>query len=111
MTKLASFQIQDWLLINTRTGAGIKDSAYETKGFFDFLAIIIKNVYIIAGIILFLFVIIGGLGMILNAGNVDKQKQGSKTLGSAVMGYFIMFAAYWIIRIIEALTGTTLVKF
>jgi len=89
----------------------IKGSAYETKGFFDFLSVIINNIYLIAGIILFFFVVIGGLGMILNAGNVDKQKQSSKTLSSAVMGYLIMFVAYWLIKIIEALTGTEIVSF
>ncbi|MBU1085306.1 MAG: hypothetical protein ABIJ43_00475 [Candidatus Beckwithbacteria bacterium] len=76
------------------------------------LTLIVKNIYVIAGIILFFFIIAGGLGIILNAGNPDKQKQGSKTLGSAVAGFVILFASYWIIRIIEALTkvqilGTT----
>lgn len=107
-----AFDIRDQFLSGvTEPFYSMKGSGYETKGFFDFLSVIINNIYLIAGIILFFFVVIGGLGMILNAGNVDKQKQSSKTLSSAVMGYLIMFVAYWLIKIIEALTGTEIVSF
>ncbi len=71
----------------------------------NLLNLIVKNIYVIAGIILFFFIIAGGLGIILNAGNPDKQKQGSKTLSSAIAGFIILFTSYWIIRIIETLTG------
>ena len=110
MPKLA-FDIRDEFTINPTGPSFIRGSAYESKGFFDFLSPIIRNVYIITGIILFFFIIIGGLGMILSAGNSDKQKQSSKTLGSAVMGYLIMFVAYWLIKIIETLTGVQIVNF
>lgn len=69
------------------------------------IALIVKNIYVIAGIILFFFIISSGLTVILNAGNPDKRKQGSKTIGSALAGFFILFSSYWIIRIIEALTN------
>jgi len=69
------------------------------------ISLILKNIYVIAGIILFFFIIIGGLGMILSSGDTEKQKQGSKTITSAIAGFFILFASYWIIRIIEVLTG------
>ncbi|MEA3354934.1 MAG: hypothetical protein U9Q63_00400 [Patescibacteria group bacterium] len=76
---------------------------FSTPG--DLLTLVVKNIYVIAGIILFFFIIAGGLSIILNAGNPEKTKQGGKTIGSAIAGFVILFASYWIIRIIEALTG------
>ena len=37
--------------------------------------------------------------------NAEKQKQSSQTVTSAVIGYLIMFSAYWIVKIIELITG------
>jgi len=66
--------------------------------------VIIKNIYILTGIVLFFMIVVGGVGMIANAGNAEKQKQSSQTITSAVIGYVIMFAAYWIVKIIEIVT-------
>jgi len=86
----------------------IKGTPYETGAIYPILSVVIKNVFVIAGLILFIFILIGGLGMIINAGNAEKQKQSSNTLGSAVTGFIIIMVSYWIIRIIEILTGVTI---
>jgi hypothetical protein len=99
MAKLAFDISQEFLLKEGQSVA----ATFETPGVL--ISLIIKNLYVIAGIILFFFIIMGGLGIILNAGNPEKQGQGSKTIGSAIGGFFILFASYWIIRIIEVLTG------
>ena len=80
------------------------------KGLFAILSVVIKNIFVIAGIILFIFIIVGGLGMIINAGNAEKQKQSSNVIGSAITGFIIMMASYWIIKIIEILTGITIIS-
>jgi len=88
-----------------------KDTPYTgTEGFYGILSVIIKNVFVIASIILFIFIIIGGLGMIINAGNAEKQKQSNKTLSSAITGFIIMMTAYWLIKIIEILTGVQIIS-
>jgi hypothetical protein len=74
------------------------------------ISLILKNVYVIAGVILFFFILLGGLGMILSAGNPEQQKQSSKTLTSAVAGFALLFASYWIIKIIEAITGVQILN-
>ena|SRR3972149_3480626 len=104
-----AFNIKDELLIKPSVSIG--KTIYETGKLFDVLSVIIKNLYILAGIILFFFIVIGGLGMIINAGNPEKQKQGSKTVTSAVFGYLIMFAAYWLIKIISIIFGVEILSF
>ncbi|MCX6817063.1 MAG: hypothetical protein NTZ93_04300 [Candidatus Beckwithbacteria bacterium] len=106
--KLA-FDIKDQLFVQPSTPIGT--TIYQTGNVFDILSVIIKNIYVITGIILFFFIIIGGVGMILSAGDTEKQKQGSKTVTSAVLGYFIMFAAYWLIKIIEIIFGVKILSF
>ena len=107
-----AIDIGDWL--NLGTGTDVKKeiglvTEYNSGGLFSILSIILKNIYVIAAIILFIMIFIGGLGMIINAGNAEKQKQSSKTLGSAVLGFVIMFLSYWLIKIIEIITGTQII--
>lgn len=106
--KLA-FEIGKELILNEDTKRTVQDlfpvSSAWGEGFFKFFWIIIRNIYVLTGIILFLMIIIGGVGMIANAGNAEKQKQSSQTLTSAVIGFVIMLAAYWIVKIIEIVAG------
>lgn len=75
---------------------------YDSPG--TLISLIINNLFVIAGIILFFTIIIAGLNMILNAGNADKTAQGGKTIANALLGLAVLFTSYWIIRIIEGLT-------
>lgn len=91
-------------------GNNTAQSHYETGGLFDIASVVLKNIYVVTSIILLFFIVGGGVSMILNAGNTEKQKQGSKTITSAVTGYFIMFASYWLIKLIEIITGLKILE-
>jgi len=80
------------------------------EGLFAILSVVVKNVFVIAGIVLFILIIVGGLGMILNAGNAEKQQKSNNVLGSAVTGFVIMIISYWIIKIIEVITGVEIIS-
>lgn len=73
----------------------------------DLINLIVKVVFAGAGIILFAMVILSGLSMIAGAKGktLDKAKT---TMTSAMIGFGIMFAAYWILQIITLLTGAEL---
>jgi hypothetical protein len=68
---------------------------------------LLKNFLTIAGIIFIALILVGGLGMIIGAGKNDPKKaeQSQKTLTSAVIGFVVVFCAYFIIQIIQVLTG------
>ena len=99
-----AFKIGEQLKIYGPSGDAINQGLWE-KGVFPVFWTIIKNLYVLTGIILLFFLVAGGLGMIINAGNAEKQKQSSQTLTSAVVGYLIMFAAYWLVKIVEIVFG------
>lgn len=79
-------------------------------GLFPILSVILKNIYVISAIILFFFIFIGGLGMIINAGNPEKLKQSSQTVSSAVTGFLILFCSYWLIKLIERVLGIPILE-
>ena len=77
-----------------------------------FISNILPNIYVLAGILLFLLLIAGGYGIIMGAGSGESQKvgQGQKAVTAAVIGFIIIFASYWIIQIIEVVTGVNIFK-
>lgn len=79
----------------------------EDKGLGQLATLILQIAVIVAGIV-FLFLIIGaGFKIISGAGNNDPKSagQGKQALTMAIAGFFIIFGAYWIIRIIEEMVG------
>lgn len=76
----------------------------------EFISTMLPNIFVIASIILFVLLIAGGFVMITSAGNADKQKNGSKALTAAITGFVIIFASFWIIKLIEFLTGISIFK-
>lgn len=83
---------------------------YQTLG--GLVSILLKNAYLLAGILLFLLLIFGGLGLIMSAGSGDAKKtaQGQQAITTALIGFLIIFASYWIIQIIETVTGLNILN-
>jgi len=73
----------------------------------------LKNSLVIAGVILLGLILFGGVGMITSAGSGDSKKaeQSQKTITSAVIGFLIVFCAYFIIQIIETITGLNILNY
>ena len=74
------------------------------------VSIILQAGLSIAGIILLFLLIGGGIGMIAGAGkdNPEQTAKGKQAITSAVVGFVIVFAAYWIVQLIEEFTGLVL---
>lgn len=74
---------------------------------------ILKNSLIVAGIIFLALLIFGGISMIASAGSNDSKKaaQSKQAITSAIIGFVIVFSAYFIIQIIEVITGLNILNF
>lgn len=67
--------------------------------------LIVRNVFVLAGIILFAMILFAGFKFI--SGASGKAVEESKNiLQTVIIGFLVMFSAYWIIQIIEVLVGT-----
>lgn len=62
-------------------------------------------VFPIAGIILFLMLVFGGFQMLLGATNNKSLEEGKQRVTSAIIGFIILFASYWIVQLIELIFG------
>lgn len=73
----------------------------------NLISTILPSIYILAGLILFILLLFGGFGIIMGAqgGNPEQVGKGKNAVGAALAGFFLIFASYWIIQIIEKLTG------
>lgn len=71
------------------------------------VSLFLNIAFVLSGLILLFFFILGGIGMISSAGQNDPQKaeQAKKTLTSAIIGFVIVFASYWIVKLIGSLVG------
>lgn len=85
-------------------------SQFKTPG--ALITIILRNVYVAAGVFLLFLLISGGISIILGAGGGDPKKagQGQKAVTAAIAGFLIIFASYWIIQIIETITGVKILN-
>lgn len=86
------------------------DSLFPSIG--SLVSVILPNLYILAGLILFALLIFGGLSLIMGAGNDNPQQaaKGKQAVTAAFVGFLIIFASYWIIQIIEKITGLNILN-
>lgn len=84
-------------------------SAYKDQPITDLISAILPNVYVFAGIILFIYLVFGGFLIITSGSNTHNLEEGQGIILNAIIGFILIFASYWIIQIIEILTGLTIV--
>lgn len=66
-----------------------------------------RTVFVIAGLILLFYFIMGGIGMMQSAGSNDPKaaEQAKQTITSAVIGFVVVFTSYWIVKLIGQILG------
>lgn len=104
---LARVSIEDNLFDAQGKTIGTK---YQTIS--PLISTLLKNSLTIAGIIFLGLLLFGGFSMIANAGSNDSKKaaQAKQTVTSAVVGFIVVFSAYLIIQLIEAITGLNILN-
>ena len=71
----------------------------------DVISRLLPYVYVIAGIVLLLMLISGGIGLMTSAGNPDKSKAAMGKITGGLIGFAIIFVSYFIARIAETILG------
>jgi len=97
------------LAINIGTGLG-SNIATNYPNIGSLVTIILKNSFTIAGVILLGLIIFGGVSYIAAAGEGDPKKlaAATDTLTSALIGFLVVFLSYFIIQIVQVITGVTI---
>lgn len=83
----------------------------QTKSLADLVSLIIRFSFTGAGLIILFIFIFAGFNILMGAGNSDPQQaaKGKQAASAAALGFLVVFMAYWIIRIIELILGTSLI--
>jgi hypothetical protein len=84
----------------------------QSLGVGNLVSIILSNAVVLAGVIMLFLMLIGGFGIIMGAGqdNPETAAKGRKAVTAAVIGFIIIFASYWIIKIVETITAVKILK-
>ena len=61
--------------------------------------------FVFVGLILLAYLIMGGFGLMTSGGDPKKVQSAQGKVTSAVIGFFIIFVAYWITQILQSIFG------
>jgi len=87
--------------LKLKSGKTVKE-AYDTPG--KLVNLITSNLFVIAGVIVFLMIIGAGF-MFISSDSAKGKDDSSRIITGAVVGFIVMFSAYWIVQIIQKITG------
>lgn len=74
----------------------------------DIVSALLPYIFVLAGLVLFFMLIIGGFGLMTAGGSPDKVKAAQGKITSAVIGFVIIFISYWLAKILEIILGITI---
>lgn len=66
---------------------------------------LVQALVMIAGIALFIMLLVGGFKYLTSGGDAKKAESGRSTIMWAIIGIVVMVSSYAIIRVIEMITG------
>lgn len=69
------------------------------------VSILVYYLLPLAGIVLLLFLLFAGFQFMTSGGDPKKVEQAKERLTSALVGFVIVFAAYWIVQIVGTVLG------
>lgn len=68
--------------------------------------VIVTNIFVIAGVILFLLMIYSGYLFITKESKGIEEAR--STLTTAIIGLVVMFSAFWVVQIVQIMTGISI---
>jgi ABC-type Na+ efflux pump permease subunit len=84
--------------------ASVKD-VYSTPA--DLINVLTNNLMVLAGIILFFMIILAGFKFLQDT--AKGKEEAAKIMKTAIIGFIVMFSAFWIVQIIKVITGTEII--
>jgi len=71
----------------------------------EIISTLIPYIYVIAGLVLFVMLLMGGFSYLTSAGDPEKMKAAQGKITHAVIGFLIIFLAYWLAQLLETIFG------
>lgn len=84
----------------------ITDLANLTIG--GIVSALLSYIFIIAGLILFAYLLISGFELLTSAGDPKKIESAQAKITHAIIGFIIIFVSYWLAQILEVIFGISI---
>src|SRR3989344_1226739 len=97
-------------ITSTRTAVNFNEISFFSR-FSNLGALIgtlLPNVLIVAGLILLVYIIVAGFKLMQSGGSSEDTGKSKQAITAALIGFFLIFASYFIIQLIEFLTGVSI---
>lgn len=75
----------------------------EGGNILEIVATFVALALIVAAILCLAYIIVGGIAFILSAGNEEKIKKAVNTIRYAIIGLFVSFLAFFVVRFIASI--------
>lgn len=89
----------------TIVNPAINSSLQNLTGLAIYLAIFWRTAYIVSGILLLLYLVVGGITWLTSAGDKESLERAKKTMTNAVIGISILAVSFPVIKIVEVVLG------
>lgn len=77
----------------------------NVKNIGEILSKLLQYVLPIAGILMLFMIIAGGYSLIFSFGDPERIKEGTKRVVFGIVGFLLVFAGWWTIKLIEIIFG------
>ena len=90
--------------------SGVPSDASITKwgNVGDIVSRVLTYIFPLAGILVFIYLLYGGLNLMVAVGNEEGIREGKAKITNALIGFLIIFAAFWIVQALEEIFNITL---
>jgi hypothetical protein len=94
---------QDLDTIQEQGAPGFKFNS--SGGIGEIVSAIIPYLFTAAGVLLLLYLVMGGLQMMTSGGDPKAMQDAKGKITNALIGFLIVFTSYWVVQIIGSLVG------
>ena len=98
-------------LINPQPGTHIVNNVATIRGFEWIFQNIVVSILSLAGIVLFILLLLGGFKYMTSGGNPENAASAQKTISYAIVGLVLIALSYLILIFIQAFTGADVTNF
>jgi hypothetical protein len=70
-----------------------------------FITVILKYVFPIAGILMLVYLILGGFQLMVSRGEPKAIEGGKGKITNALLGFFIILVSYWLVSLLARVLG------
>jgi hypothetical protein len=86
-------------------GPGMSRFKFAGKGLGEIVSALIPYFFTAAGILLLLYLLVGGIQLMLSGGDPKAMQDAKSKITNAFVGFLIVFTAYWLAQIVGNLLG------